>query len=132
MPNKKMKEEEEERAGGRITFTDASSQVSFVGTCQNLEKSYFRLTEAPNPATVRPLAVLRKTLKMLEAKAKDGASYSYLCDQYKSLRQDLTVQHIRNDFTVKAYENHARLALLNVSFFWEGEIESVLDYHHCC
>lgn len=38
------------------------STVSLVGTCQDLEKSYFRLTSAPDPATVRPEAVLKKAL----------------------------------------------------------------------
>ncbi|POS87276.1 hypothetical protein EPUL_003518 [Erysiphe pulchra] len=50
-----------------------------IGTCQALEKRYFRLTSAPNPS--------------------------------HSLRQDLTVQHIANEFTVSVYETHARIAL---------------------
>ena len=31
-----------------------------VGTCQRLEKRYFRLTSEPDPADVRPLPVLRQ------------------------------------------------------------------------
>ena len=34
--------------------------LKVVGTCQELEKHYFRLTSAPNPETVRPEAVLRR------------------------------------------------------------------------
>jgi SAC3 family protein LENG8/THP3 len=82
-----------------------------IGRCQTLEKNYFRLTAAPNPDTVRPLSVLQKTLELLKRKWKLEANYTYICDQFKSLRQDLTVQHIRNEFTVNVYEIHARIAL---------------------
>ena len=82
-----------------------------VGRCQVLEKKYFRLTSAPNPDTVRPLEVLEKTLDLLKDKWRKDNNYSYICDQFKSLRQDLTVQHIKTDFTVNVYEIHARIAL---------------------
>lgn len=82
-----------------------------VGRSQLLEKNYFRLTAPPNPDNVRPLSVLRKTLELLKWKWKKEANYTYICDQFKSLRQDLTVQHIKNDFTVNVYEIHARIAL---------------------
>ena len=84
---------------------------AIVGKFQGLEKNYFRLTSAPNPETVRPLPVLRKTLDLLKRKWKRDNNYGYICDQFKSLRQDLTVQHIRNEFTVSVYEIHARIAL---------------------
>lgn len=48
--------------------------------------------EEPDPATIRPLPVLEKTLEMLTAKYKEGTTYAYICDQFKSLRQDLTVR----------------------------------------
>lgn len=82
-----------------------------IGRSEKLEKNYFRLTSAPNPDTVRPLPVLQKTLELLKRKWKQEANYAYICDQFKSLRQDLTVQHIKNDFTVSVYEIHARIAL---------------------
>lgn len=82
-----------------------------VGRSQELEKKYFRLTSAPNPDTVRPLPVLERTLDLLKRKWKQENNYSYICDQFKSLRQDLTVQHIKNEFTVIVYEIHARIAL---------------------
>lgn len=88
-------------------------QGPVVGKSQDLEKKYFRLTSAPNPDTVRPLPVLEKTLDHLKKKWKKENNYSYICDQFKSLRQDLTVQHIKNDFTVNVYEIHARIALEN-------------------
>jgi hypothetical protein len=82
-----------------------------VGTNENLEKSYFRLTAPPKAETVRPLHVLKKTLAMLMEKWKAEKNYNYICNQFKSLRQDLTVQHIKNAFTVKVYEIHARISL---------------------
>ncbi|KAL8162210.1 hypothetical protein V2J09_013699, partial [Rumex salicifolius] len=78
------------------------------GTCQEIEKRYLRLTSAPDPATVRPEEVLEKALLMVLNSQK---SYLYKCDQLKSIRQDLTVQRIRNQLTAKVYETHARLAL---------------------
>lgn len=52
-----------------------------------------------------------QTLELLKKKWRTEANYSYICDQFKSMRQDLTVQRIKNDFTVKVYEIHARIAL---------------------
>lgn len=87
---------------------------SIVGRCQSLEKSYLRLTSEPNPDLVRPLNVLKKAYAMLMRKyQKKQTSYQYLCDQFKSMRQDLRVQMIENQFTIKVYESHARIALEN-------------------
>jgi hypothetical protein len=49
-----------------------------------------RLQE-PDPADIRPLPVLRQTLELLKRKWKQEENYAYICDQFKSLRQDLTV-----------------------------------------
>ncbi|KAI1804968.1 SAC3/GANP/Nin1/mts3/eIF-3 p25 family-domain-containing protein [Daldinia bambusicola] len=82
-----------------------------VGLNENLEKRYLRLTAAPKAADVRPERVLHQTLDLLKKKWRKDGNYNYICDQFKSLRQDLTVQRIRNDFTVSVYEIHARIAL---------------------
>ncbi|KAK5138174.1 hypothetical protein LTR08_004869 [Meristemomyces frigidus] len=95
----------------RSPSLETPSSGPLIGTCQKLEKSYFRLTAPPFPETVRPLAVLEKALLHIRTKWKQEHNYSYTCDQLKSLRQDLTVQHIKNELTVKTYEVHARIAL---------------------
>ncbi|KAI0120333.1 SAC3/GANP/Nin1/mts3/eIF-3 p25 family-domain-containing protein [Hypoxylon sp. NC0597] len=82
-----------------------------VGLNQSLEKRYLRLTAAPKPADVRPEYILHQTLDLLKKKWRKDGNYNYICDQFKSLRQDLTVQRIRNEFTVSVYEIHARIAL---------------------
>jgi hypothetical protein len=48
-------------------------------------------SQEPDPADVRPLPVLRQTLDLLKKKWKEEENYAYICDQFKSLRQDLTV-----------------------------------------
>ncbi|KAF3922969.1 hypothetical protein ABW20_dc0102418 [Dactylellina cionopaga] len=90
---------------------DSPAFAPVVGRATKLEKRYLRLTSAPDPDTVRPLHVLEKALDLLKVKWKAENNYSYICDQFKSLRQDLTVQHIKNEFTINVYEIHARIAL---------------------
>lgn len=96
-----------------------------IGTCKSLEKSYLRITSAVDPSTVRPLQVLQQSLVFLIEKWKKESNYTYICDQLKSVRQDLTVQRIKNEFTVKVYETHGRIAiekvflLLNVILCYE-------------
>ena len=49
---------------------------------------------------MRPENVLEKALHMVETSEKN---YFYKCDQLKSIRQDLTVQRIQNELTVKVF-----------------------------
>ncbi|KAG5370132.1 THP3-like protein C2A9.11c [Yarrowia sp. E02] len=90
---------------------EVTTDQPLVGRSNVLEKKYLRLTSAPNPDTVRPIHVLERTLELLMTKWKQDQNYAYICDQFKSMRQDLTVQRIRSPFTVKVYEIHARIAL---------------------
>jgi hypothetical protein len=112
---KNMEKRQRKFDGGyKSNYRSASPEAPagpVVGTNQTLEKQYFRLTSAPNPSQVRPEYILRQTLELLKTKWRKESNYGYICDQFKSMRQDLTVQRIKNDLTVAVYEIHARIAL---------------------
>lgn len=108
---KRRFENEQQKAGCRSPSPTLPSSGPIIGTSEVLEKRYLRLTAPPVPSNVRPERVLRQTLDLLKKKWRKEGNYSYICDQFKSMRQDLTVQRIKNDFTVSVYEIHARIAL---------------------
>lgn len=55
--------------------------------------------------------MLERAFAFVMEKYRTNKDWSYISDQLKSIRQDLMVQSIRNDFTVLVYEENARLAL---------------------
>ncbi len=58
-----------------------AKHASVKGTCMTVEKSYFRLTQAPDPSEVRPEPVLIEALKMLESKWNNKkVEYKYIDD----------------------------------------------------
>lgn len=97
-------------------------RFAIVGTSRELFKDYLRMTSEPDPRKIRPYAVLRETLEELKKRFREKASYNWINSQFKSLRQDLTVQRIKNEFTVSVYEIHARMAL---------EYNDMVEYNQC-
>ncbi|KAI0272684.1 SAC3/GANP/Nin1/mts3/eIF-3 p25 family-domain-containing protein [Gloeopeniophorella convolvens] len=97
-------------------------QYTIVGTSQEIFKDYLRLTSDPKPELIRPYPVLQQTLTELKKRWREKVAYNWICSQFKSLRQDLTVQRIKNDFTVAVYEIHARMAL---------EVADMVEYNQC-
>ncbi|PCH44375.1 hypothetical protein WOLCODRAFT_138966 [Wolfiporia cocos MD-104 SS10] len=97
-------------------------RFTIVGRSQEIFKDYLRLTSEPKPEQIRPFSVLQETLNQLKKRWREKVSYSWICSQFKSLRQDLTVQRIKNEFTVTVYEIHARMAL---------EVGDMVEYNQC-
>jgi SAC3 family protein LENG8/THP3 len=95
---------------------------------------------------IRPYAILQQTLVELKKRWRAKVSYEWICNQFKSLRQDLTVptmyfvrgllvltfpcqvQRIKNEFTVQVYEIHARMALESV----RGPVSDIRRGHCIC
>ncbi|KAJ7355558.1 SAC3/GANP/Nin1/mts3/eIF-3 p25 family-domain-containing protein [Mycena albidolilacea] len=95
---------------------------TIVGTSKEIFKDYLRLTTEPKPEQIRPYHILQKTLIELKTRFREKTPYNWICSQFKSLRQDLTVQRIKNEFTVQVYEIHGRIAL---------ECGDMVEYNQC-
>lgn len=103
--------------------------MTVKGTCQILEKEYFRLTAPPKADKVRPQNILEQHLEILKNDwIEQRRDYSRMCSQLKAIRQDLTVQRINNSLTVKVYEMHARLALESADLNEYNQCQTQLKY----
>jgi len=52
------------------------------------------MTSEPDPKDIRPLPVLQETFAELKRRWRNESNYPWICDQFKSLRQDLTVGNL--------------------------------------
>lgn len=95
-----------------------------VGVCSVVEKEYLRLTAAPDPANVRPLRILKLALKKVKVEWVANHDYRYALSQLKSIRQDITVQHLKGKFVVEVYETHGRIAIEEADL---GELRQCLS-----
>jgi len=81
------------------------------GSCTQLERPYVRITGLLKPSDVRPLPVLRQSFALVQRKWAEKHDWVYASEMLRSIRQDLTVQLVRDAFTVEVYEFCARTAL---------------------
>lgn len=112
---------------GSIANDSEHLKGQIVGRCQTIEKRYYRLTSEPDPALVRPENILRKAVKFLLGKL-ETKPYSYIKDQFKAIRQDMTVQHLRNDFCMYVYETNARISIENNDLGEMNQCLTQLEY----
>jgi hypothetical protein len=90
----------------------STQEKALQGTCTDLEKPFLRLTTLPRASDVRPLRVLRKALSLAQSRWwMQERDWAHTGEMLRSIRQDLTVQMIRNEFTVEVYEFSTRSAL---------------------
>lgn len=104
----------EEAVSEELDLEAMAERMKIVGTSESLEKPFLRLTGPPDPSAIRPRRVLAKALEMLQRRWKDkggAADYEYICEQLRSIRQDMAVQAIKGELAVAVYETHARYAL---------------------
>ena len=59
-----------------------------------------------DPSTVRPVSTLRRAFGELKRRwsTQDNPDYDFVCEQLKTIRQDLSLQGVRDEFTVQVYE----------------------------
>jgi hypothetical protein len=66
----------------------------------------------PDPARVWAERVLVPWAERLQVKYDtDEADWEWISNQFKAIRQDMVIQHIRSTNAITAYETNTRLAL---------------------
>ncbi|KAM3175827.1 hypothetical protein ACTXT7_007768 [Hymenolepis weldensis] len=93
--------------------SDSKDQrVTIVGTMQELEKPYLRLSKTPDPSEVRPPEVLQLSLYHIVKLWKSGErKYAWVSNQFRSMRQDLVIQRIYSELAIEIYESSAKVAI---------------------
>ncbi|RLV94005.1 hypothetical protein JA1_002127 [Spathaspora sp. JA1] len=125
---KRQRSERFTNTNNNFSATPISRTSSVVGRSTDLEKSYLRLTSEPDAAKVRNQQVLQKSLKFIHEKYVTTKNYSYVLDQFRSIRQDLMVQNIKNDFTIVVYETNAKISLENDDLGQFNQCQSQLKH----
>jgi hypothetical protein len=82
-----------------------------VGTCSEVERHYVRVQSQPDPGSVRPAAVLQRSLAAVAKREAAGEPYDVTGDFYMSICQDLRLQQIESELTVAAREGFALCAM---------------------
>uniref|UniRef100_A0A0A9XQ69 Leukocyte receptor cluster member 8 n=2 Tax=Lygus hesperus TaxID=30085 RepID=A0A0A9XQ69_LYGHE len=116
----------DERSPNQSSYSDDEFNKQLIGTCELLEKCYLRLTSAPKESDVRPKHVLIKSLERVNEIWERTHDYRRASELLKAIRQDMTVQGIRDEFSIQVYEMHARLALQTLDHSEFNICQSVL------
>lgn len=82
-----------------------------VGTCQEVERRYVRVTSQPDPRTVRPEPVLREALARVQERERKGRDYEECQDLYMSICQDLRLQQLDGPLAIEVRESFAQCAM---------------------
>lgn len=101
-------------ASGKAALVSKAASLdapALRGTSTELTRQYLRLTADPDPSQVRPPKILPAALAAICRAWREGsATYVWVCDRLKAVRQDIVVQRLVSPLAVRAYEAHARIA----------------------
>eukprot|EP00913_Durusdinium_trenchii_P001442 g1335.t1 len=70
-----------------------------------------RFNDAPRAEDVRPLSVLREAFQKARQRWTQKRDWSYVGEMLRSIRQDLTIQMVKDAFVVEVHEYWAQVAL---------------------